>query len=91
MPIPGEDDLPYMGTGLEHDENWAAGRAGLRVFDLAGRLVRTLAEDESLAAGEHRRVWDGKDRAGRPASAGVYLVRLETRSGVDARKLTLVR
>jgi 2-oxoglutarate ferredoxin oxidoreductase subunit alpha len=23
MPIPGEDDLPYMGTGLEHDERGA--------------------------------------------------------------------
>jgi hypothetical protein len=69
----------------------AAGRAGLRVFDLAGRLVRTLAEDESLAAGEHRRVWDGKDRAGRPVSAGVYVVRLETPHRTATQRLTLVK
>jgi predicted nucleotidyltransferase len=46
-------------------------RVGLRIYDLGGRVVRTLA-DESWPAGRHQLEWDGTDRDGRPARAGVY-------------------
>ncbi len=47
----------------------------LRVFDLQGRLVRTLL-DGDYAAGRHTVQWNGRDDLGRVASAGVYLARL---------------
>jgi len=51
-------------------------RVRLAVYDVAGRRVATLV-DEDLGAGPQERVWDGTtDRGGR-AAAGVYMIRLE--------------
>ena len=46
------------------------GFASLQVFDITGRLVTTLV-DEQLPIGQHEAVWDGSD-----VSSGVYLIRL---------------
>ena len=46
-----------------------------RVYDLGGRVVRTLA-DERAPAGAHELVWDGGDARGAPAPAGLYFVRV---------------
>ncbi|MBK7046894.1 MAG: hypothetical protein IPH48_10355 [bacterium] len=67
-----------------------AGAARLRVYDVAGRLVRTLT-DASLPAGEGRAAWDGRDDAGRQLGGGLYFGRLETADGMVTTKLTLVR
>ena len=67
------------------------GRTRLAVFDLRGMLVRDLL-DEDLAAGPHRRLWDGRDRRGRDSGSGVYLYRLTTPDGVVRQhKMTLLR
>jgi hypothetical protein len=47
----------------------------LSVFDVGGRLVRTLVRGE-VGAGSHRRDWDGRDASGRPVASGTYFVRL---------------
>jgi hypothetical protein len=52
-----------------------SGEASLEVYDAAGRLVRRLVQG-SLPEGKHSTAWDGLDLTGRPAPAGVYLVRL---------------
>ena len=63
--------------------------ARLRVFDAAGRLVRTLL-DTTAGPGLVRVAWDGADDAGRRVASGRYFYRLETRSGVRSRPLLLV-
>jgi len=67
-----------------------AGPARLRVYDCAGRIMREFPSDE-LPAGSHTVSWDGTDEHGDPASAGVYVVRLETPNGAIVRKLARVR
>lgn len=62
----------------------------LTVYDAAGQAVRTLVNRQQ-AAGEHPVSWDGRDDAGRAASSGVYLYRLEASSQVVSRKMLLVR
>jgi predicted nucleotidyltransferase len=51
-------------------------RVVLRVHDLSGRVVRTLANG-TWPAGRHQIEWDGTDRDGRPAPAGVYYCAIE--------------
>jgi hypothetical protein len=68
----------------------AAGAVSLSLFDVGGRLVRTLVRDER-PAGIQSVAWDGRDAAGRPAAAGVYLVRLEASGRVERGRVTLVR
>jgi hypothetical protein len=67
-----------------------AGRVKLQVYDLRGRLVRTLV-DEPRGAGEHRVVWDGLDRQGSGSAAGMYFYRLETGGEVMQQKMTLLK
>jgi flagellar hook assembly protein FlgD len=64
----------------------------VKVFDVSGRLVRTLA-DRKFAAGEHSLVWDGVDNAGHQLPRGVYFTQLRYReSGFElAKKLTILR
>ena len=49
-------------------------RVKIQVFDVSGRLVRTLA-NRTLKAGEHRFTWNGVDNAGGRSPRGVYFVR----------------
>ncbi len=66
------------------------GPLAIRVFDLRGRLVRTLlAGAQPAGSGEIR--WDGLDEQGGAAAAGTYLVRLDTADRRDTLTITLVR
>lgn len=62
----------------------------LRVFDVSGRRVRTLAA-RPFAAGAHSVAWDGRDDAGERAGSGVYFVRLEAAGHVATEKVLLRR
>jgi hypothetical protein len=53
-----------------------AGPVRLRVYDLSGRLVRSLI-DRSLDPGEHRVTWDGRGEDGALVPSGMYLQRLD--------------
>lgn len=68
-----------------------AAAATLRVYDVGGRLVRTLARGEAAAAGAHERAWDGRDERGTPVAPGVYLARLEAAGRVAARRVVVTR
>ncbi|MCA9757409.1 MAG: T9SS type A sorting domain-containing protein [Candidatus Eisenbacteria bacterium] len=63
----------------------------LRVFDVSGRNVRTIA-DRSFGAGSHTEDWDGRDDQGAPVPSGVYFYRLDVDSRVVGQKtMTLLR
>jgi len=63
----------------------------LAVFDVSGRLIRTLATQASYPIGRHELRWDGLDAAGQPAPSGVYFYRLETSAGATALPMLLVK
>lgn len=65
-------------------------RVTVRIYDPAGRLVRTLV-DRPMPAGEHRLAWDGTDGSGRRVASGVYFVRAEAGRQVGSRKVVLLR
>jgi hypothetical protein len=62
----------------------------LRVFDVRGRLVRTLVSDV-LDPGAHRIPWDGLEDSQRRAASGVYFVRLDAASGSVKKKVVLLQ
>ncbi len=63
----------------------------LRVYDAAGRLVRTLLAGEPGLAGANRVTWNGRDDGGRQAASGVYLYRLQTPAHEAVGRMTLVK
>ena len=62
----------------------------LKIYDAAGRLVRTLAEGPE-GVGDHSVSWDGRDDSGAAMSSGVYFYRLSTPAGTVAKSMTFVR
>jgi len=62
----------------------------LVVYDVSGRSVAVLA-DGLLGAGEHARVWDGKNEDGRRVSPGVYLVQMTANDFSDTRKAVVLK
>jgi DNA-binding beta-propeller fold protein YncE len=67
-----------------------AEHATLQVYDVSGRLVRTLV-DGTVEPGRYRPIWDGRDAAGRLTSPGVYLISLKSGDFSAARKLVRLR
>jgi hypothetical protein len=66
------------------------GRLTVRIYDVAGRLVRTV-EDRTLPAGEYELSWDGRDGGGSRVANGVYFVRLTAPGGSLTRKTVLLK
>jgi hypothetical protein len=67
------------------------GRVSLRIYDISGRLVRSLIAGEVQAAGHHAAEWDGRDDAGTATVAGLYFGRLEAGRVSDVRRLVRIR
>jgi hypothetical protein len=62
----------------------------LRVYDVRGRLVRTLAAGQ-IVGGLHEVLWDGRNESGESVSSGVYLYRLDVGRGNFTGKMVLVK
>jgi hypothetical protein len=62
----------------------------LSIFDVRGRLVRTLV-DGKLDAGPHRFVWDGRNNAGDPVGASTYFGSLQAGDRRTSQRIVLVR
>jgi hypothetical protein len=69
----------------------AGGRVDFAVYDVLGREVRSVARGLWLDAGANALRWDGRDREGRAASAGVYFVKLRTERATWVRAVVRVR
>jgi len=68
----------------------ADGQATLQIYDVSGRLVRTLFNG-LLSAGPHTQRWNGRDDGGREAASGVYFARLSSAGDTRIKSMALVR
>jgi len=66
------------------------GQVRVEIFDIRGRLVRTLVDDH-YGIGGHPVDWIGTDNVGRAVGSGIYLVRLTAADVEDVKKITLLR
>jgi hypothetical protein len=65
-------------------------RVELKVYDVTGRLIKTLANRE-FTAGEHTLFWDGSNEDGQLVARGVYFYQLRTPTFVSQKKLAVLR
>jgi flagellar hook assembly protein FlgD len=66
------------------------GEALVELFDVSGRLIRTLVRG-AFAAGVHSASWDGRDRDGLHVPAGLYFLRALTGGETAELKLLVIR
>jgi len=65
-------------------------RVKIEIYDTLGRLVRTLT-DETLSAGYHRVVWNGRNDSAEQVSSGAYLVRLQTGARILDKRMIMLK
>ncbi len=66
------------------------GNVTLKVYNLTGMEVRTLAEG-TKNAGQHALTWDGKDNRGNDVASGIYLYRIEIKPESGREDFTMSR
>ncbi len=62
----------------------------ISVYDVAGRLVRSLVDDMKTA-GVHEVPWDGRDNGGSAVGTGVYFYRMTTEQQTTTGKMLLLK
>lgn len=97
---PGYDDLPQGILGIPNPANprtmvtfelGQSGKVSVDVFDISGRLVKRLIQDEFRMAGQVTHPWQGNDEHGRSVASGTYLLRVKAGNSMSTSRLTLVR
>ena len=68
----------------------AASPVTLRVYNVSGRLVRRLI-DEEMSAGVHVVRWNARDSKGSAMPSGIYFYELRARSFAQQRRMVLLR
>lgn len=71
-------------------ETPTSARVTLRIYDVSGNLIRTLAH-RVMGPGIHEERWDGRNAHGIRVASGVYVARLVVGNNLVTRKLVLVQ
>ncbi|MBI4725932.1 T9SS type A sorting domain-containing protein [candidate division TA06 bacterium] len=66
------------------------GQVSLKIYNISGRLVKTLA-DRVQGAGEHSVKWDGRDDNGKEVANGVYFYRLNAGPSYQTKRMILLK
>jgi hypothetical protein len=66
------------------------GKVAIRIYDVAGRLVKTLV-DEVRDAGAYVEPWDGRNNRDSRVASGVYFYKMESKHFSSTRKMVLLR
>jgi hypothetical protein len=104
--VAASEDLPPGPRRFGLDQNWpnpfnpqtaisfhlpVRSVVSLRVFDVGGRLMRTLVDGDTLDRGRHEILWGGRDQSGRQLPSGTYFYRLEAGEYVETKRMTLLK
>lgn len=82
---------PFLcSTGIRYSTP-APGPVTIRIYDVTGRLVRTVLKDEFHTAGQYASEWNGVGDDGSAAASGIYFARMETPGMAAAAKMVLLR
>jgi hypothetical protein len=68
----------------------AKGRVSIKIYNVAGQLVRTLVDDV-MDAGSYSKEWKGTNNIGADVASGIYFYRMETKGFSATKKMVLLR
>jgi len=79
---------PFRGATWASFDLPEPGHVMLKVFDLTGRVVRVLADDD-YPAGTHDVSWNATDAGGKPIAGGIYFLHVNAGSFSDTKRMYL--
>ncbi len=77
-------------TKIAYDVPASGGHVRIQIYDVTGRVVRTLVDAEK-SGGQHEAVWRGRTDGGERAASGIYFCRMEAPSYIVTKKLTMLQ
>jgi len=63
----------------------------LEVYDILGRRVTTLINNEHYGAGNHTVTWNAQDQMGRTVSSGLYIYRFQAGDFVESKRMMFLK
>ena len=66
-------------------------RISVKVFDMTGRLVKTVVDNDFYSKGRHTVQWDGTTSAGSTAASGTYVYQLTYGNFSKSRTMVLIK
>jgi len=63
----------------------------LLVFDVSGRMVKVLIDNEIVERGSHEAIWNGRDDTGRKVATGTYFYHLEAGDFSETKRMLLLK
>ena len=81
---------PFSGRLAIKLQGVAGSRMTLKIYDVAGRLIKTFFDNDLMECNQHI-LWDGRDNLHRKCAVGVYFLRLEIGKHRETRKTILVK
>ena len=61
------------------------------IFDISGRLVNTIAENESFHPGIYQKIWNGTNNLGQNISSGTYFIQISSNHEIFHQKITYIK
>jgi hypothetical protein len=77
-------------TTVYYDVPAGGGNVSMRVYDVSGRLVRTLV-DGHQSEGSRSVTWDGTGDRGQSVASGIYFYRMSAPGFTETKKMVLLR
>ena len=63
----------------------------LAIYDIRGRLIRTLVDHELYSSGMYTMNWDGKDNFGNKVAGGIYFTKIQAGKFAATKKMTMIK
>ena len=63
----------------------------MNIFDIQGRLVKSLINNLYYQSGSHKITWDGKNNIGTQVPSGMYIYKLVSNNQMVMRKMILMK
>jgi len=81
---------PFNPTTTIKFDMKAKGNVTIKLYNVAGQLVKTLVNDVK-DAGSYTATWDGTNNNGSKVASGIYFYRMETKGFCKTKKMVLLR
>jgi flagellar hook assembly protein FlgD len=82
---------PFNPTTTIKYEVKESGLVRLRIYNVAGQLVKTLVNGNRNSGQLYEASWNGLNNSGQPVSSGVYFYKLVATNFTQTKKMVLVK
>ena len=82
---------PFNSQTIIRFDIFYASEVFIKIYNIQGKLIRTLINGQTCEMGTHNVYWDGKDSYGIEVSSGEYFCNIKTKESNKTKKMLLLK